>query len=220
MKLFLNILIPLLGCGSLSAATVFMEGVLLRYDAPAGNEFAPSIVAGGFSGTSLGPGASTANLEVGVLMSGTVFLDPTLSSPTAADAFANDQYFEFTISSPDGRLFQPLTLSFLAATGGASAPRGWSLRSSVDGFSVALASSTVASQAPVSENFTVTLNGFALAAEDITFRIYGYSPGEGQGLFFDGIALEGLMEVPELHSSALLAAGLVLLLRRRQRCSG
>ncbi len=220
MKLFLHFLLPLLGCGCLSAATVFTEGVLLRYDVPAGNEFAPSSAATGLAGSSLNLGSSAANLEAGVLISGSVFFNPTVASSTAADAFTNDQYFEFTLSSADGRVFQPLTLSFLAANGGASGPRGWSVRSSLDGFGQALASSPVASLAPSMENFTMTLTGFSMAAGDITFRIYGYSPGAGQGIFFDQIEVAGLYQtVPELHSSALLGVGLVLVLRRRQRCS-
>jgi hypothetical protein len=194
MKLLLSSMI-LLGCGCASAATTyFNEAVLLRYDAPAGDEFAPTLVNGGLTASNLGLGTSAADLEAGVVVPGTVFLRPSTASPTAGDAFANEQYFEFTVSSAEGLLFQPLSLSFLAANGGASGPRGWAIHSSLDGFGAALGSSNVAAVQPGMDEFTVELEGFGAAADSITFRIYGYSPEEGAGIFFDEIELEGLIE--------------------------
>lgn len=187
--------IALLGSGSASAATTYFdEALLLRYDAPAGNEFAPTWVNGGLTASSLGLGTSAADLEAGVVLPGTVVLRPSVASPTAGDGFANEQFFEFTVSSSDGLLFQPLSLTFLAGNGGASGPRGWSIHSSLDGFATSLASSNVTSVQPGMEQFFVELAGFGTTEESITFRIYGYSPDEGSGIFFDEIGLEGLIQ--------------------------
>ena len=210
MKFFCFLSLALLGAGSACAATTFFkETLLVRYDATPGDEFAAGMVVNGLGAGFLLPGTSAADLEAGATLPGTVFLRPTVASPTANEAITNDQFFEFTISSPEGLLFQPLSLSFLAASGGASAPRGWSILSSADGFTTPVFSSDVSSTQPDMGSFTVSLANLALSADDVTFRIYVYSPGEGEGIFFDDIEIEGLIEsllAPAFRPELLLGA--------------
>ena len=178
-----------------AASPQLVDGLLLRYSAPVGNEFAPGFVAAGLGAGPLSPGTSTAILEAGVVLPGTVFLNPTFASPDLAAARLNDQFFEFSLASDSGRGFIPQTLSFEATRGGASAPRGWALFSSLDGFTSPLASADVDALQPGLGNYTVPFADLPLATDEITFRFYAYSPGEGEGLFFDEITLEGLLEV-------------------------
>ncbi len=175
------------------AASSITGGLLVRYEAPPGNEFAPNAVAGGLTATPLGPGTSLANLEAGAVLPGTVFFNPSLASPTPVDAFQNEQFFEFTLGSHGGGKFQPLLLSFSAAKGAASSPRGWVIHTSLDGFSDPLASSDVAPVQPGTEGFTVPLDSLGVVTGNVTLRIYGYSPAEGAGLFFDDIEIQGLV---------------------------
>lgn len=197
MKSLAPLSLACLAAGSLAqaASPQIVDGLLLRYSAPVGNEFAPDFVAAGITAGALSPGTSTAILEAGVVLPGTVFLNPTFASPDLAAARLNDQFFEFSLASDSGLGFAPQTLSFEATRGGASGPRGWALFSSLDGFTSPLASADVDALQPGLASYAVPFAELPLSAEEIVFRLYAYSPGEGQGLFFDEITLEGLLEV-------------------------
>ncbi len=184
-----------LACSAANAAvSIFNEAVLVHYGATPGNEFAPTVVGSGLAAGMLGPGTSLANLEAGATLPGTVFFNPTLPSASAGEAFLNDQFFEFTLSSLDGLRFFPLTLTFTASNGGGSTPRGWAIHTSLDGFADPLASSDVTQVQPGSESFAVDLDALGLSADELVFRIYGYSPAEGEGIFFDDIEIAGFLE--------------------------
>jgi hypothetical protein len=211
MKLLAPFSLACLAAGSLANAAPpeLAEALLLRYNAPAGNEFAPNFVAAGITAGVLSPGTSTAILEAGILLPGTVFLNPTLSSPDVATARANDQFFEFSLGGDSTRGVILQSLSFQTASGGAAGPRGWALFSSLDGFTTPIASADVNSLQPDLAGQSVSLADIPLTADELIFRLYAYSPEEGQGLFFDEITLEGLLEVlrrgafrPELLLSA------------------
>lgn len=196
-----------------AASTPFIDALLVRYDAPVGNEFAPGFVAAGVTAGVLSPGSSTAVLEAGVVLPGSVFLNPTLASPDVGSARANDQFFEFSLGGDSSRGVILQSLSFEAARGGASGPRGWALFSSLDGFTSPIASADVDPVQPDLAGHSVSLADIALTTDEVIFRLYAYSPDEGQGLFFDEITIEGLLEVlrqasfrPELLLSAASSA--------------
>jgi hypothetical protein len=200
-----------LAAGSLAQAAPpeLAEALLLRYNAPVGNEFAPGFVAAGITAGVLSPGTSTANLEAGAALPGTVFLNPTLASPDVGSARANDQFFEFSLAGDSSREVILQSLSFEATRGGASGPRGWALFSSLDGFTAPLASADVDALQPDRGGYSVPLADLPLSTDELVFRLYAYSPDEGQGLFFAEITLDGLLEVlrntafrPELLLSA------------------
>ena len=213
------VLCAVFASGTASAASIFTEGVIVRYDASGPDVFLPTTVAVSLSATALGAGTSSADLEAGLTLPGTVFLRPNLSSPTAAEAVANGQFFEFTLSSLAGLAYQPQTLTFSSSKGGASTPRGWVIQTSLDGFTDPLASAEVSEVQPGMQSFTVALSALGIISDDLTIRIYGYSPGEGEGLYFDDIEIQGLLETiinPVFRPELLLGAATSVIHSGRQ----
>ncbi|MDB6079319.1 MAG: hypothetical protein JWO82_3066, partial [Akkermansiaceae bacterium] len=112
------------GAVARAATPVFGQSVTLAsYSIDAGNEFSAGAAAEGLLAGVPGSGTSLADLEAGVALPGALYLAPTIDSPTVAAARTNGQFFEFTLSSTAGYLFQPETLSFLAGKGGADGTR-------------------------------------------------------------------------------------------------
>jgi len=195
-----------------------VETTLVTYSMAVGNEFAPTSVGDGLGASALGVGASSAELQAGSSLPGSVFLNPTIDSPTIAASRANGQYFEFTVSSAFGDLFAPDGISFSVGNGGVSTPRGWAIFSSVDGFTNALASASVSSIQPTMDLVSAPLTGFDLSAEPVTFRIYEYAPAAEQGMFFDDISVTGqVVAVPETSSFVLVAIATTAGFLRRRR---
>lgn len=208
----------LAGPAMVQAATpVFGQTIpLASYSIDAGSEFAAGAATDGLLASVPGSGTSLADLEPGVSLSGSLYLAPTIDSPTVTASRTNGQFFEFTLSSAS-YLFQPQLLSFLVGKGGADGVRGWAIYSSADFFTTALASADVTASQPGLESVTVPLTGFAPADDPVTFRIYAYSPSAGQGLFFDNLAVAGVVLIPEPSAVLMgsLAAGMLALRRRR-----
>lgn len=165
-------------------------------------------------------------------------------STTAADAVANDRYFEFTVTPTSGNQVSLATLSFnygaVTSTGalpqaGAPITPMFQVRSSVDNFSTSIGDTTAfvfgQSTSDVSKSFSVSLSslgGFSQLTTTTTFRIYGYfgtgTPGYGDSLRLDNVNLTGTVAaaVPEPSSAALGAGALALFgsvatIRRRKR---
>lgn len=164
-------------------------------------------------------------------------------STTAADAVANDRYFEFTVTPTAGNQVTLATLSFnygaVTSTGvlpqaGAPITPMFQVRSSVDNFSASIGDTTAIvfgqSTSDVSKSFSVSLSslgGFSELTTTTTFRIYGYfgtgTPGYGDSLRLDNVNLTGTVAaVPEPSSAALGAGALALfgsaaVVRRRRQ---
>ena len=164
-------------------------------------------------------------------------------STTAADAVANDRYFEFTVTPAAGNQVTLTTLSFnygaVTSTGalpqaGAPITPMFQVRSSVDNFSTSIGETTAfvfgQSTSDVSKSFSVglsSLGGFSQLTAATTFRIYGYfgtgTPGYGDSLRLDNVNLTGAVAaVPEPSGAALGAGALALFgsvagLRRRKQ---
>ena len=119
-------------------------------------------------------------------------VNPPNGSTNAAAAVTNDSYFEFTVT-PDTTL-NLAELTFNAGRGGAGTPRGWALRSSVDGFAANIASQDVSTVRPNFSTYSADLSGaeFQNVATPITFRVYIYTPNSGNSIEFDDITLTGL----------------------------
>lgn len=99
---------------------------------------------------------------------------PSAGSTSRATALANNSYLSVTINRPALELGQSV-LSFDIGKGGASDPRGYVVRSSVDGFAGDLLAENLPSgapAAPVQKNVSVN----AVGQTSITFRIYVWSP--------------------------------------------
>lgn len=199
--------------------SVMSASQLIRYEAP-GGAFTPTSVAGNVIASNLNETGSAADLQAGVTFPNTVFLQQNVTSADRSAAVANNQYFQFTGEAAPGYELDLHSLSFDAARGGASTPRGWVVRSSVDGFAADIAFAEVPTAQPNLTSFNVDLSDpmFQDLAGAVTFRIYGYAPSTGVGMFYDNITLYGVSEriVPE-PTLALLLASPALIIRRRTK---
>ena len=124
----------------------------------------------------------------------TVFLQDLVFSTTAAAAVSNNQWFQFTVGANAGYIMDLSSLTFDAARGGSSTPRGWVLRSSIDAFAANIATATIPTTQPTLTPFSVSLSApsYQSLVAPVTFRIYGYAPATtGAGNFFDNLTLNG-----------------------------
>jgi len=144
---------------------------------------------------------------------------PSSGSTTAANAVTNASYFSFTVDPTSvGATFSLTNLTFDAARGGSGSPRGWVVRSSADSFATNLGTSDIGTVRSTFTNYSVSLTGssFQDLTGPITFRIYSYSPSTLSSVEYDNITLNGVA-IPEPSSLALLAAGGLLIAKRRRR---
>ena len=173
----------------------------------------PASTAANLSVTDLNATGSSARLLASGILPDTIFLGNLLA--TAADSVSGNRYFQFTITPDSGYQLDLTSLTFDVSRGGASTPRGWVLRSSVDGFASDIATDTIPTVQPTLTAVSVGLGGASYQGltGDITFRMYGYMPSQGPfiGLNFDNLNLNGGVSlVPEPGElAAVAAAGLL-----------
>jgi hypothetical protein len=171
----------------------------------------PTSTAANLSVTDINATASHASL----LASGNnnIFLGRLLSTVDAS--VSGDRYFEFTVTPDHGYQLDLTGLSFDVARGGDSTPRGWALRSSLDGFAANIGTDTIPTVQPSFTSAAVSLGAapYQDLTDGITFRVYGYMPTESTyiGLYFDNVNLQGNVSlVPEPGAyAAVAAAGLL-----------
>jgi hypothetical protein len=200
------------------AAGVVVPEVVAAFAANPGDEFSPTYQIAGMSVSSLRTDGSQTTLEAGVAVQGSVFLlvEQGASLPTAK---ANNQYFEFALTPAAGNRVTLTEMSFDAARGGASSPRGWGVYSNIDGFSQLFGTAEIPTVQPSFSSFSVDLSALPEFDEELILRIYAYGPEvPGNGIFFDNIVVVGSL-IPEPGSAMLAAGGLVLALRRRRQAS-
>lgn len=120
-------------------------------------------------------------------------IDPGANSTNAAQAVANDRYFEFTLTAADGFFLDLDNLMFGAARGGSGTPRGWVLRSSVDGFASNVATADLVTVRADLKLYTVDLSDPAyMGLTEITFRIYSYAPNAGNSVEYVDLTVNGV----------------------------
>jgi hypothetical protein len=120
-------------------------------------------------------------------------IDPGSNSTTADQAVANGRYFEFTIMADDGFLLDLDNLMFGADRGGSGTPRGWVVRSSLDGFATNIATADCSTVRPDLKLYTVDLSHAAyMDLTQITFRIYSYAPAAGNSVEYVDVTVNGL----------------------------
>lgn len=152
---------------------------------------------------------------------------PSLGSTDVASALTNNSYFTITITPTPGNVINLSQLGFDVAKGGSSDPRGYFIRSSVDGYASDLIAEVLpsgANAAPVAKS--VSLPGHTNLAS-VTFRFYLYSPDPlGNSVDFRNVAFSytpSATPVPTLSKSGtvasmlLLLAAAMLILRHRSR---
>ncbi len=151
---------------------------------------------------------------------------PSVAGSTFNDAIVNDDFFQFSLGSLSTNYFDLQSLAFHAYNGGMSTPRGWVLRSNLDGYASdidsAFITATLNDVAP--ELFSVDLSSFTgLSAVD--FRIYAFAPTAGFAVNFGNIRVYGAVydefgneiagQVPAPATVALMTLGLLGLRFRR-----
>lgn len=175
-------------CIILSPALLKAE-TLVAYSCPEGNQFAPTTVAAGIFASNLNANPPAAGTVVGSF--NIIVFDPDGLAANAATAVTANTFFQFTVSPLDGSM-SLTTLAFQAGKGGASDPRGWVLRSSLDNFAADLSTDLITTLQPNLTTFTVNLPAaFSGLAQPVTFRIYTFSPNNGAVIHYDNIQIEG-----------------------------
>ena len=110
----------------------------------------------------------------------------------AAEAVTENQYFSVTVTADAGYELDLSSLNFDAARGGSSTPRGYVVRSSVDGYASNIASADIGTAYPTWTPVSIDLTGASYQnLAGITFRIYAYAPGTSYTVAFDNIEING-----------------------------
>jgi hypothetical protein len=151
---------------------------------------------------------------------------PPNGSISAASALANNSYFNINVTASPGTFLDLTTLQFEVGKGGDSDPRGYLIRTSVDGFSSDLFSTNLPTgpqQAPALRTIDLSTLPAFQNLTSIDFRFYVFAPDVVGGILhsvdFRNLELQGT-EVPEPSSLALFSvatAGVGLFYHRRKR---
>ena len=198
----LSLMFPLIGAG------VVRADVLVQYTFPTPTSDPSQRTGPGFAATTVDDYAlaSDVSLSDGLPVPGENFIDdrspmygrpvlridPGAGSTTPALAVANGTYLEFTLTADDGFFLDLDNLMFGAARGGSGTPRGWVVRSSVDGFANNIATADATTVRPDLKLYAVDLSNPAYTdLTEIIFRIYTYVPAGGQSVEYVDVTVNG-----------------------------
>lgn len=137
-----------------------------------------------------------------------------VSNATAADAVANDWYFQFTLTPTSSMDIRSIEADW--SRGGTTAVRGWFVRSSLDSY----ASNLYANETPIGtatglQHVGFNITGFTGLTSAVTFRFYIYTDRTGRYMDFQNVQFNS-HAVPGGAGGALLATALMGLRRRRR----
>jgi hypothetical protein len=114
------------------------------------------------SATAVNATGSAAALQSSFFLPGSILLGMLIQSTTPAQAVANNQYFQFTVTPETGFELDLSSLTFDATSN--TPPSGWVLRSSLDGFATDLATADVPTSFPTLTPVSIDLTGAAFQA--------------------------------------------------------
>lgn len=198
--------------------------IIVQYTFP-GSSFSPTATAANTTATPVNDTGSSADLEPGSTLPNSIFLEQLILSTTPAAAVANNQFFQFTTTPTPGFELDLTSLTFDAGRGGGSTPRGFVLRSSLDGFASDIATGTIPTVQPTLTPFSIDLSGISFQGitSALTFRIYGFTPSAPLvGVFYDDLTLNGTVvsaqAVSEPGTLTMVGMGLLGLLGFSWRC--
>lgn len=139
---------------------------------------------------------------------------------SAATALSLDTYFSINVAADPGKSLYLSSLSFEVGKGGSSDPRGYRVRSSVDGYAsdlalVTLTSGAATAPAPVSIDLS-TLGSFE-GLSSVDFRIYVWAPTNSNSVDFRNLEVNGTLPTPRTLGLVLAAMGGLVGMRVRQR---
>lgn len=171
-----------------------------------------------------GPGITAFFSIVGTPAPSRAVAYPTLLSKSAAEAIANQEFFEFSVR-PDPGFELNLTALTMQINGGAVSGNAanFFVRSSIDGFKANLGAMSAQVPSVVFHRFSVDLDASAFQSADhgITFRTYLFGNGNAFGdeaVRIDSVVLEGVVTpVPLPAPLLLLTVGLPTLVNFRRK---
>ena len=198
----LSLMFPLIGAG------VVRADVLVQYTFPTPTSDPSQRTGPGFAATTVDDFAMATDVSLsdGLPVPGENFIDdrspmygrpvlridPGAGSTTPALAVANGTYLEFTLTADDGFFLDLDNLMFGGARGGSGTPRGWVVRSSVDGFATNIATADLTTVRADLKLYTVDLSDPAYTdLTEIIFRIYTYVPAGGQSVEYVDVTVNG-----------------------------
>lgn len=190
----------LLGAGPSSPVPAVQTPEVLAQYTITGDVLTPTTEHAGIDAGAL-TNASLSNFliqNVGYSTGTVVSPNPASGATTAATAVTNNSYFSFTLTPTEGNMSLS-SLTFKGARGGASTPRGYALRSSIDSYAANIATADFATQRTTwpASDITVDLSGAAFQdIGAITFRMYIYTPGTGSSVDLDDITVNGIAIEP------------------------
>jgi hypothetical protein len=117
---------------------------------------------------------------------------PSAGSTSQDLAVSNNTYFSFTLNANPLFQFTASNLTFNIARGGTTTPRGYVVRSSVDGFVTNLAAADVPTVRPALTPVSIALADAFQNLTNVTFRIYSYSPNNTSSEL-DDLAVNGIV---------------------------
>jgi hypothetical protein len=184
----------------------------------------PTSTALNVTATDINLTGSLASLLGSFTPANSLFLGNLLS--TASDSVNGNRYCQFTLTPDPGYQLNLASFSFDVTRGGASTPRGWELRSSVDGFVATLGTGLIPTARPTFTSVLVDLSGPSSQGltTETTFRFYGFMPAQGAnlGIYLDNVQIDGSVQVavPEPAETAAvvgLGVGAFAWLRRNRK---
>lgn len=104
---------------------------------------------------------------------------PTSGSTDLASAFSNNSYFTINLTAVGGQTFSIGSLNYDVGKGGNSDPRGYSIRSSVDGFTTDIFAQTLPSgpqASPVNNSINLAGSSSFQNLSSVDFRFYVFTP--------------------------------------------
>lgn len=157
-------------------------------------DLSPTTTASGLTASTLGTGSlASAVVSGGIYATKVCIVTPPNTATEADNAIIANSYLSMTITPSAGKYLDLDSISFLIAKGGASSPRGYVLRSSVDNYSSDIAAAEVTTVRTVQTSVAISLsNGtFGRVKSSITFRLYFYTPTTPTALDLDTLVLNG-----------------------------
>lgn len=148
--------------------------------------------------------------------------EPVLSAARAnfnESSVRDNVYFTFSVAANAGNELDLSSLTFNVARGGASTPRDYDIRTSLDAFATSLTGIVAIDTArPTFAPASIDLSGaqFQHLTSPLTFQFRFFTPGVSQNVDFDDITLNGTV-VPEPNGLAMVVLTAGWMFRRRQR---
>jgi len=204
------------------------QAALLQYTFPAnstsetGTTYDPTTVDPGVTGTAITDGGGLV-LTVETLTYTTPVIrlsDISLTAAPPDGATASTEFFSFTLTPKAGIDVDLTDLSLDAARGGASTPRGYTVRTSADNFASNLFTHNITTERPTLDPRVIPLStaAFQNLTTPVTFRVYLHSPSTGSTIEFDNITVNGTaVPIPEPAALTMVGVAAAGLLVRRRR---